>query len=79
MFYPVTITSKWQMTLPKHVRELFNIDKPGKVFVEIDQKQKAIRVNKPISFLQLAGTLKPEKVKNALTLRKLLTSSYGRS
>ena len=69
MQYPTTITSKWQMTLPKAARKLLDITSPGRVLLDVDSKKKIMAVKKVPSFLALAGTFIPKKHKNVSVLK----------
>lgn len=78
MLIQTNITSKWQMTIPLAVRRALSLDKPGKVLLEIEKKEKKIKIKKPINFFDLAGTLKPKKPVNAVKIRDLMENSYER-
>jgi len=73
-----TITQKWQMTLPKDIRELLGISEPGRVFISANKKTKTIKIKKTQDILDLAGKFKPKKVYNALNLREIMENNYER-
>lgn len=76
MFYPTTITQKWQMTIPKGVRLLLGWQEPGEALIEVvDKKKKLLRLSKKPSFLELAGTL-PAKNKRGKKIDILKTRDY---
>mgnify|MGYP001577017805 CR=1 FL=1 len=81
MLYPTTITSKWQMTIPKDVRELLGIRKPGKTFIRVDEKKQVIAVTQPPSIFDLAGTFKPKRHKgvSVLKAREYMQRHYERT
>lgn len=79
MLIPTTITSKWQMTIPQAVRLTLGLDKPGKVLLEIERKEKKIRITQPVDFFSLAGTFKPKRVINAVKIREIMEKSYERA
>lgn len=78
MLYPVSITSKWQMTIPKAVRKILNLNQPGKVVIEVDKEQKTLKINKTPDIFSLAGTFRPKRAINALKTRKLFEKYYER-
>lgn len=78
MLIPTTITSKWQMTIPLAVRLALSLDKPGKVLLEVEKKQKKIKITKPVDFYALAGSLKPKKIINAVAIRDYMEKHYER-
>jgi len=82
MLYPTTITSKWQMTLPKGVRGMLGIRKPGKTFIRVDEKKQVIAVVQPPSIFDLAGTFTPKnkkKIMNAVKTRDYMEKHYERT
>jgi len=79
MLYPVSLTQKWQMTLPKDVRRLFDIDKPGKVLIEVSEKKNTITIKKTPSIFDLAGTFVPRRKINAVKTRSVFESAYERT
>lgn len=78
MLIQTNITSKWQMTIPLAVRQALSLDKPGKVLLEVEKKEKKIKIKKPVNFFDLAGTFKPKKTMNAIKIRDLMENSYER-
>lgn len=79
MIVQTTITKKWQMTIPLAARQALSLSKPGKVFLEIEKKDKKMKIKKPVSFLDLAGTFKPKKPVDAVKIRDLMENSYERA
>lgn len=76
MLYPTTITQKWQMTIPKKVRDLLGLKDPGEALLEVvDKKKKVLKLVKKPSFLDLAGTL-PAKNKKGKKIDVLKTREY---
>ena len=73
-----TVTQKGQVTLPKAIRDAFNIDKYDKVTIEA--KEDYIKIKPTIDILDLAGTLHPRKnnKKSALDARKYMEKHYKR-
>lgn len=82
MLYPTTITSKWQMTLTRDVRELLDIRSPGRVFLDVDNKKKVMKVKKVPTLFDLAGTYTPKnrkKIMNAVKIREYMEKQYART
>jgi AbrB family looped-hinge helix DNA binding protein len=79
MLQTTTITQKWQMTIPKNIRDALDIREPGMVLIEVvDSKKKMIKLKKEKDILDLAGFLKPIKGKNALKAREEMEKNYRR-
>lgn len=79
MFQATTISSKWQMTIPKKIRESLGLKTPGKFMLEIaDRKEKLIRIKERADILELAGFLKPKKGKSILKAREEMEKNYKR-
>ena len=57
MLYPTTITSKWQMTIPKQVRKTLGLKRQGRVVIQ------------PPSIFDLAGTFHPKRNKGVSVLK----------
>lgn len=80
MFQTTTITQKWQMTLPKGIRDSINLTKPGEIFLElVNKKTKTIRIREKTDILDLAGSLKPVKKRSVLRAREQMERNYKRA
>lgn len=82
MLYPTTITEKWQMTIPKQVRKIFGVTRPGRVYLELKDKEKTIAIKQGPSIFDLAGTFIPKGKKRKLDVVKTRTyfeRHYGRT
>lgn len=79
MIVQTTITRKWQMTIPLAARRALSLSKPGKVLLEIEKKEKKMKIKKPANFLDLAGTLEPQKPVNAVKIRDIMENVYERA
>ena len=78
MEYITTITKKWQLTIPKTLRDFFEITQPGKVALILNRKEKKVSF-KQVHFLALAGAFKPKiKKENPVKLRAKMETSYER-
>lgn len=73
-----TVTQKGQITLPKAIRDAFNIDKYDKVTIEA--KDDYIKIKPTFDILDIAGTFYPRKnkKKSALDARKYMEKHYKR-
>jgi len=67
------------MTIPLSVRKALLIDKPGRVLLEIEKKEKKIKIKKTIDFFDLTGTFKPKNPVNAVKIREMMEKSYERT
>lgn len=66
------------MTIPADIRAILQINSPGKVLLEINQKEKTLKINKISSIFSLAGTFRPRKAISALKTRELFEKMYER-
>ena len=79
MIQSTTITQKWQMTIPKKIRDLIGLSEPGDFLLEVvDKKEKLIKIKEKLDILDLAGSLKPLKKKGILEAREEMEKSYKR-
>ena len=76
MIQTTTITQKWQMTIPRKIRDLIGITNPGTFLIEVvDKKEKVIKIKEKPSFLDLAGSI-PAKNKKGKNIDKLDVREY---
>ncbi|AKM79143.1 MAG: Transcriptional regulator, AbrB family [Candidatus Beckwithbacteria bacterium GW2011_GWB1_47_15] len=71
-----TVTQKGQITLPKSLRELVNIDLFDKVIVKLGKGY--LRVEPTKDILDLAGKYRAKKGQSALKARELMEREYTR-
>ena len=71
-----TVTQKGQITLPKAIREAFNIDKYDKVTIEA--KEDYIKIKPTFDILDIAGTFHPRRKKSVLKAREYMETHYKR-
>ena len=82
MIVSTSITSKWQMTIPKAVRRAIGLKRPGKVVLTVEPQRKAFRIDQPPSLLDLAGKFTPKdkrKIINAVRIREYMETHYERT
>ena len=81
MIYHTTLTQKWQMTIPKHVRNVLGLTRPGRIVVAVEPKRKAFMIEQPPSIFDLAGTFTPKdkKIINAVKIRDYMETHYERT
>lgn len=72
-----TVTQKGQITLPKKIRDKFNISPRDNVVVKIEDNK--IVVDKAGGILSIAGKYNAPKGKNALIAREYMENNYERS
>lgn len=78
MVYPVSITKKGQMTLPKKIRSFFGIKTPDKVLLELDKKNKAVKIKTLPDIMELAGKFKVKKPVDPVKIREYMGKNYAR-
>ncbi len=72
-----TLTQKGQLTIPKRLRDKYNLKEYDKVYlIEGDD---FIAVKPAQDILDLAGKIKPKKKKSALKAREEMARRYQRS
>ena len=81
MIISTSITSKWQMTIPKAVRKAIGLTRPGRVVLTVEPKRKTFSIDQPPSIVDLAGTFKPRRNKgvNVLKAREWMERHYERT
>ena len=78
MRYSTTITRKGQMTVPKEVRENLDISIPSQVTLDVDEKEKTVRIIPQKDILDMAGRFKVKKPFDVLKAREKFESTYER-
>lgn len=83
MLQATTITQKWQMTLPKKIRDSLGLESPGAFLLEVvDEKEKLIKIKKKPSFLDLAASLPVKNKKgerlDVVKIRDYIEENYIR-
>ena len=79
MAYTTTISKKGQITIPKALREFLELKGTPRIILEPERKEKKkkiIKIKLVEDILDLAGTFKPKKIKNAVNFRKEMTTMY---
>jgi AbrB family looped-hinge helix DNA binding protein len=78
MKYSTTITKKGQMTIPKEVRENLDILIPSQITLDVDEKEKTVRIIPQKDILDLAGRFKVKKPADVLKAREKFEKTYER-
>ena len=78
MSYQTTITSKGQITIPRDIRDIFDLKPSQKIIIDIGDDKKEIRLRPGKNFLEAARKIKVKNKTNVLRARELLESSYER-
>ncbi len=78
MRYSTTITKKGQMTVPKEVRESFNIIAPSQITMDVDEDKKSFRIIPQKDILDMAGRFKVKKPSGILKAREKYELKYER-
>ncbi len=76
MIYRTNITQKGQLTIPKSIRDELQL-KPN-IQVIISYENQVLKIRPSQTILNIADTLKPQRVVSALELRKKMSQSYGK-
>ena len=76
MVYTSTLTKKGQVTIPIELREPFNLEEGGKVFIEPSPDKKRIILRPSKSIFDLADSFKPKKPVSAVEARKKMAKNY---
>jgi AbrB family looped-hinge helix DNA binding protein len=72
--FTTTVTQKGQVTLPKKVRQMLNIEAYDQVRVTVSENKAVIE---PVAdIIDMAGTVKPRKGGSALKARELMEKEY---
>lgn len=66
------------MTIPKEVRENLDILAPSQVTLEVDEKEKSVRIIPQKDILDMAGRFKVKKTADAIKSREKFESTYER-
>ena len=78
MNYLTTITKKGQITIPKELRKKLGFKEFLKVVLELEEKEKVIKIRPVTDILDLAGDFKSKNKESVLEPRKDLETSYKR-
>ena len=77
MTYQTTITKKGQITIPKEIREILELEEGKKLEIEFEKRKGEIKIKPAPDILDLAGTFKPKrKIINAVKLREKMAKMY---
>ena len=84
MLQTTTITQKWQMTLPKKIRDFLDLKDPGIFLLEVvNKKEKLIKIKKKPNFLSLAGSLSAKNKRgqrlDIVKIRDYIEENYVRA
>lgn len=78
MTYSTTITQKGQITIPKPIRDVLDLEEGKKLEIELDRRKKEIRIRPAPDILDLAGKFKLKKKINVLKAREAMEKRYER-
>lgn len=78
MTYQTTITEKGQITIPKDIRDIFELKPFQKIIIDIEKHKKEIRLKPSRDFLEVARKIKIKNKTSVLKAREYLESSYER-
>lgn len=75
----VSVTTKGQITLPKKIRDFFGIKRPDKFLLELDEKNRTLKIKTLPDIMELAGKFRVKKPVDPVKLRKYMEKHYARS
>ena len=78
MSYQTTITRKGQITIPKEIRDLFDLHRHKKLVVEVKKKKKEITIRPAYDFLQIAKGIKVKRKLDPVKAREYMEEHYER-
>ena len=78
MRYSTSITKKGQMTIPKEIRENLNITIPSQVTLDLNEKEKTVRIIPQKDILDMAGRFRLKKPADIMKAREKFEASYER-
>ena len=70
MVYQTTITKKGQITIPKEIRYILELEKGKKLEIELNRKEKKIEIKPTHDFLKIAKKIKVKRKIDPLKARK---------
>lgn len=79
MNYTTKVTMKGQVTIPKEIRDVLDIDNRSTLVVSLDDSGKGIKMTTCPDFLEMAGIFKAKNKRNVLSARESFEKNYERS
>ena len=79
MSYQTTITRKGQITIPKEIRDMLDLDRYKKLSIEFGKKKKEITIKPAYDFLQIAKSIKVKKKLDPVKAREYMETHYERA
>lgn len=79
MTYSTTITEKGQITIPKPIREVLNLERGDKLFVEVKEKARKIEIKAPEDFLEFAKKIRVKRKVDPVKAREYMEAHYERA
>lgn len=79
MNYLTTITQKGQITIPKGIRKILELEKGEKLQVEFERKKKVIKIKPAYDFLEIARKIRVKKKINPVKAREYMEKFYERA
>lgn len=77
MTYQTTLTRKGQLTIPKELREALGLE-PGRRVILEREKGDRVKITPAPSLRSLAGSFRPKRVYDPVSLRKRMERRYKR-
>lgn len=79
MTYSTTITRKGQITIPKEIRDILELEEGKKLNIEFERKKKEIKIKPTHDFLEIAKKIKVKKKIDPVRAREYMEKFYARA
>ncbi len=79
MAYSTTITQKGQVTIPKTIREMFQLNRYKKITIEVKKQKQEITLKPAYDFLEVARKIKVKKKIDPVKARAYMETHYERA
>lgn len=78
MTYLTTITKKGQITIPKEIRNIFNLEEGKKLELELEREKREVRIKPTHDFLKFVKKIKVKKKVDPVKAREYMEKFYVR-
>ena len=78
MTYQTTITKKGQITIPKEIREILELEEGKKLKIEFEKRKREIKIKPAYDFLKIVRKIKVKKKIDPVKAREYMEKFYER-
>lgn len=78
MTYQTTITRKGQITIPKEIRDILELEEGKKLELELERDKREVRIKPSHDFLKIVKTIKVKKKIDPVKVREYMEKFYER-